>query len=269
MKKIMEKQFFLLAGLPRAGSTILSNILAQNPRYHCTHTSGCLDLLFLIRNQWHQIVEHKAHPNDEALKEVLRSTLRAYYRHIDKEVIFDKSRNWMQYIPLIENVLGEKVKMLIMNRSIPDILASIEKLHQKTSAIRQPPGEAEHFLQMQTLAGRCEVWLSQTSFLGLAYSRLIDVMRAFPDRLHFVNFDDLTKNPGETLDRIYDFLGEKRFKHNFDHVDQVTWEDDAFHGFVGLHDIRNKVEPVISDGRRLLGDELYFKYKPFDILNGN
>src|SRR6185437_2032870 len=146
-----NKQFYFLSGLPRSGSTLLSNILAQNQRHYCTHTSGCLDLLFFIRNQWHQIVEHKAHPNDLALMEVLKSTLTAYYKHVDKEVIFDKSRNWMQYIPLIEGILGQKVKMLIMNRSVPDILASVEKLHQKTSATRQPPGEAEHFLQMQTL----------------------------------------------------------------------------------------------------------------------
>jgi len=261
----MNKQFFFISGLARAGSTLICNILAQNPRYHCTHTSGCLDLLFLIRNQWHQIVEHKAHPNDEALNTVLRATMQAYYSHVNKEVVFEKSRNWMQYIPLIENITQQKAKMLIMNRSIPDILASIEKLHQKTSATRQPPGEAEHFLQMQTLAGRCEVWLSQTSFLGLAYSRLVDVIRAYPDRLHFVEFEELTHNPKETVDKIYDFLGEKRFNHDFNHVEQVTWEDDAFYGFVGLHTIRNKIEPVPSEGRKILGDELYFKFKQIDL----
>lgn len=261
----MYKTFFFLTGLPRSGSTLLCNILAQNQRYHCTHTSGCLDLLFLIRNQWHQIVEHKAHPNDEALKEVLKSTLHAYYKHVNKDVIFEKSRNWMQYVSFIEGVLGHKAKMIVMNRSIPDILASIEKLHQKTSAVRQPPGEAEHFLQMQTLAGRCEVWMSMTSFLGLAYSRFVDAIRAYPDRLHIVNFDELTSHPKETVGKIYDFLGEKRFTHDFNHVEQVTHEDDSLYGFVGLHDIRNKVEPVISEGRKILGDELYFKYKSFDI----
>lgn len=260
------KKFYFLTGLPRSGSTLLCNILAQNPRYHCTHTSGCLDLLFFIRNQWHNIVEHKAHPNDEALKEVLRSTLFAYYKHVDKEVVFDKSRNWMQYVQFVENIIGEKVKMVVMNRSVPDILASIEKLHQKTSAIRQPPGEADHFLQMQTLAGRCEVWMSMTSFLGLAYSRFVEIIRAYRDRLHIVNFEELTSKPKEVIEKIYDFLGEKKFDHDFNHVKQITWEDDSLHGFVGLHDIRHKVDPVMSDARRILGDELYFKYKPFDVV---
>ncbi len=33
------------------------------------------------------------------------------------------------------------------------------------------------------------------------------------------------------------------FAHNFNHVEQVTQEDDTVYGFKDLHQIRNKVEP--------------------------
>ena len=32
-----------ISGLPRSGSTLLANLLAQNPRFHSTATSGILN----------------------------------------------------------------------------------------------------------------------------------------------------------------------------------------------------------------------------------
>lgn len=262
----MKKKIFFINGLPRSGSTLLSNILNQNPNYHATHTSGCLETIVGVRDQWHNTMEHKAHPNDVALKNVMKAILSAYYQDVNKEVIFDKSRGWTHYISLIEGLLEEKVKVLVPIRSIPDIMASIEKLHKKTAAIKQPPGEAENYFQMQTLAGRCEIWGQQNSFFGLAYARILDsIQSGYKDRMHFIHFEDLTKNPRETMQEIYEFLGEKPHKHNFNHVEQVTQEDDNLHGYVGLHDIRNKVEYVPSQAKEILGDELYFKYKGFDF----
>ena len=43
----MEKIFFQ-SSLPRAGSTLLQNILGQNPNFYVTPTSGVLELLFSI-----------------------------------------------------------------------------------------------------------------------------------------------------------------------------------------------------------------------------
>ena len=40
----MEKLFFQ-SSLPRAGSTMLQNILAQNPDVYATPTSGVLELI--------------------------------------------------------------------------------------------------------------------------------------------------------------------------------------------------------------------------------
>ena len=44
----MEKIFFQ-SSLPRAGSTILQNILAQNPEIYATPTSGVLELVYAAR----------------------------------------------------------------------------------------------------------------------------------------------------------------------------------------------------------------------------
>lgn len=50
-----DKIIHLMAGLPRSGSTLMCNILNQNPRFHATSTSGILDIVLTIRNQWENV----------------------------------------------------------------------------------------------------------------------------------------------------------------------------------------------------------------------
>ncbi len=263
----MAKHVFRFASsLPRSGSTLLCNILAQNPRFHCSHTSGCLDVLFGVRNSWDALVEHKAHPLPVAKANVLKGILNSYYEDIDKPVVLDKSRGWVAYIEMLENILGEKAKIVVCVRQVADILSSIEKLHRATSKIKQPPGEAQNYFQFQSQEGRCEYWLRPDALVGLTLTRINDAInRGFGDRLHFVPYEKLTADPGITLDGIYKFLGEEPFKHDFDHVDQVTHEDDAIHGYINLHTIQNKVQFRPSDAAKVLGARLAFKYSSIDI----
>lgn len=248
--------------MPRAGSTLLQNILNQNPRFYATHTSGCVDVLFGIRKNWDNLIEHKAHPNPNALLRVLQASLNAYYSDIDKPVIFDKSRGWTAYIEMIEQILEKEVKILVPIRPMPNILASFEKLHRETIKTKNPPGEAENYFLLQTVEGRCEYWLRQSSTVGLAYARIRDaIRRGLRDRLHFVSFNQLTNEPEKTMNEIYDFLGEPRFTHNFEYVEQVTYEDDSVHGYANLHKIKNRVTPVKNDAVTILGQELVDKYK--------
>ena len=46
----------MIGGMPRSGSTLLCNVLAQNPRIQSTCTSGCMDVMFGVRNQWDEQV---------------------------------------------------------------------------------------------------------------------------------------------------------------------------------------------------------------------
>ena len=47
----MDKIFFQ-SSLPRAGSTLLQNILGQNPDFYVTPTSGVLELLYSARQNY-------------------------------------------------------------------------------------------------------------------------------------------------------------------------------------------------------------------------
>jgi sulfotransferase len=244
----MGKTIHMISGLPRSGSTLLCNILAQNPEMHSTPTSACHEALFVLRNAWGEWVEHKAAKSlANNLQPVLNATINAYH-NTDRPVIIDKGRGWLSLIELAEFALDRKVKIIVPVRGIPQILSSFEKLHRKTQAKDQ--GD---YFQAQTIQGRAEHLLGAEQVLGLAYNRLKDaMMRGLGDRLCLVEFDDLTHNPKETLEDIYKFLELPNFDHDFSNVEQYTNEDDSVHG-MNLHTIRKDVKPIKDDSVSVLG----------------
>jgi len=253
--KNTEHTYYFISGLPRSGSTLLCNILAQNPLFHTTSTSGIMDIIFGVRNSWDNLIEFKAVPNEPAKLRVMRGILDNFYSDIEKPVIFDKCRGWLSLLEMAEFILGHKAKVLVPVRDMRDVLASFEKLWRENAKNSQPSSESAEYFKFQHVEGRVDTWLAPDMPVGLAYNRIRDALvRGFGDRMFFVEFEKLTRNPKETMEEIYAFLGEEVFPHDFSHVEQVTFEDDSIHGFKGLHTIRTVVEPLESKWKTVLGD---------------
>ena len=51
------EQIFFQSSLPRAGSTLLQNIMGQNPEFYVTPTSGVLELLHSARFQYTNVLK--------------------------------------------------------------------------------------------------------------------------------------------------------------------------------------------------------------------
>ena len=252
----MKRTIHFVSGLPRSGSTLLCNLLAQNPRFHATSTSGILDVMLLVRRHWRMIPELHTPSMQEVKIRVVRQILDHYHDEPDnkKPVIFDKSRGWLGHLDMAEAVLGRKVKVLVCVRDVRDCVASFERLWRRHTSTRQYSQEAGNFLKWQTLEGRCAVWMGPNQVVGSAYNNVRESLRkGYKDRMHFVEFEKLSANPKETMQQVYEFLDEKYFNHDFDHVEQVTHEDDEQHGIPELHIIRPKIEPVESHWKKVLG----------------
>ena len=56
----MVKQVFFQSSLPRAGSTLLQNVMGQNPEFYVTPTSGVLELVYASRSNYTNSAEFKA-----------------------------------------------------------------------------------------------------------------------------------------------------------------------------------------------------------------
>jgi len=213
-----------------------------------------MDVMFGVRNNWPKLIEHQAHPDNDALRRVLRSIPEAYYASVDKPVVVDKCRGWVSLIEMYEFVFEQQAKIIVPVRDLRDVFASFEKLWRKRAEKGQMPGEQENYFQFQTVEGRCTFWAQGTQPVGLAANRIRDaVRRGFSDRMQFVDYDELTHTPTKVLTEIYAFLGEPPYEHDFERIEQVTSEDDTVHGFEDLHKIKPAIVPSEPQWPTVLG----------------
>lgn len=263
------KRFFFISGLPRSGSTLLCNILAQNENLFVSKaTSGCHDVLFNIRNQWDKLIEHQAEGIDhDQLKRVLQNILNSYHS-TDRSLIVDKGRGWLSLIEMIEFIIpNNPIKMLVPVRNLTEIFSSFEKLWRKSTGFSQWNFEQSDYFKAQTIEGRCDIWANQDQPIGLAYNRVKDaISRGHKNKLHFVEFDNLTSNPQQVLKNIYEYLELPLYNHNFQYIEQYTKEnDEGIHRIPNLHTIKNTIEIIPHDSQKILGDNLYHKYSNLEI----
>lgn len=249
----MTKTFHFINGMPRSGSTLLANILNQNPSFGATPTSGLCQLLLNVSHAWNEMPELRASTTVQDKLATLKAMVHGFHASIDRPIVFSKSRGWVCAFELLEGVLGHKPKMLITYRDMPSILSSCEKLFRRELA--SPNSTAKWGQNMETLEGRLTFWTAADQLVGGAYNRIRDcVRRGHRSSLHFIDFDRLCANPEETMREAYEFLGQDYFNHNFEQIEQTTHEKDQEHGFVDLHTIRPKLGPVKKDYREVLGD---------------
>ena len=89
----MPQIIHMISGLPRSGSTLLSAILRQNPRFHAGISTPLADLvLHLVRDM--SAHEGASLISSDQRERILRSLIDAYYASNDANVIFDTNRRW-------------------------------------------------------------------------------------------------------------------------------------------------------------------------------
>jgi sulfotransferase len=246
------KKIYFINGMPRSGSTLLCNILAQNPKFHVTPTSGLSELIFGIHQFWRSNPMIKASETPEKQLSIMKDIFQTYHQDTSRPIIFNKSRGWAPRIELVENALGHTVKILTTTRKITCILASLEKLYRKE--IKNINSPMELVPQMQTLEGRLTVWTAQEGLVGSTFNNLRDaVTRGHGNKFNFIDFDKMTNQPEMTMRYIYEFLEEDYFSHDFQNIPQYTKENDTEHGFTDLHTIRPIIAPVEDDSKNILG----------------
>lgn len=238
-----------VAGLPRSGSTLLQNLLAQSPHHHVTPTNGLINMMGVLRDNWTNFDAFKAQGIQQVQPRIAASLRAMSYGFYEVElsqgkVVFDKSRGWLQHIELLEEVYRRPVKVICTVRDLKAVAASFEKLHRKNAlARRQYLGPA--YFQAQTIDGRAKVLLGPGGVIGLPVNFIRDALnRGVADRVLVVRYQDLTARPQQTLDWLHQQLGLQPFTYDPNHVEQVTVEDDSVHGWgPDLHTIRAQVRP--------------------------
>jgi sulfotransferase len=265
----MVKKIFFNASLPRAGSTLLQNILMQNPEIYSTPTSGVVDLLLNARTLTSNSDAFKAQNQNEmesGLKGFCRDGLYGFFNSVtDRPYVFDKSRGWIGNYNFLE-WFHPNSKIICMVRDLRSIFSSMEKNYRKNPQ-KDPLIVNAAELKNMTTTSRIDHF-SVSPPIGPTIEWLFEsIHQGYSEKVLFIKFEDFSVDPDRQMRRVYNYLDIPYYKHNFDNVEQLTHENDVIHGIFGDHIIRNKVEPYKEDFRDILGvtnsDRLYEHYNWF------
>jgi sulfotransferase len=246
------------SSLPQSGSELLQVLMHQNPAIYGSATSPLLEYWYGARGNT-LLPEVKAQPAklmEAAFMGFCVGGAQGYYGQVtDRPVVLDKSRGWLQYFNWIEAAYGEKPKMICMVRDLRSIISHMEKVFRRNQ--HRPDSEANPAeLANMTVDERCTHWMGSAP-VGLALKRLYGAMtEGYGEHIHFVRYEDLTENPQETVQEIYEYLGMDPFIHNFQKVQKKVKEDDTHFGPYGSHKVQPKVTPHKPDYQAVLGRQL-------------
>jgi sulfotransferase len=228
------RKLHFISGLPRAGSTLLSALLKQNPRFHA-HMSGPLGTIFdALLGAMSGRSEFSLFISDAQRARILRGIFTDFYADTAAEVVFDTSRAWCSRLPALKTLFPD-AKMIVCVREIGWIIDSIERLIQKNAF---QPSSIFNFQTGGTVFTRANGVAAPDGLVGHAYDA---VKEAFygedAHRLLLVQYETLVSRPAEALAAIYAFIGEPGFSHEFKNIQFDAAEFDARAGTPGLHTV--------------------------------
>lgn len=251
-----NRKFHFISGLPRSGSTLLSGILLQNPRFHAGMTSPVGALCSAVLGQVGAGTEFGPVVGRDKRRTLIRGLFDSYYADVGNEVVFDTNRAWCAKLPMVFDLFPD-AKVIACVRNVAWVMDSFERM------VRANPYEHTRMFgalgARGTVYSRVDMLAQHDQTVGSAWTALREAFYGEHARsLLLVDYDLLTRAPAKVLDLVYDFLGEPHFAHDFDNVEYSAEEFDQQLGMPGLHTLKTQVRH--TPRRTILPPDLFEKF---------
>lgn len=262
-----------MAGLPRSGSTLLSSLLNQNPNLYSGPSSPVLSTMFVIENHLLQDELYHGYPKPDQMNAMIGDVINHFYSDVEQSVVIDKNRAWVARVPYIEGYIKQPAKIICPVRDIEEVLTSMI-----TMIRRNPYKEGNpriNFIDEQLVKlnipinddNRCEYIAGPDGILGQSLNAIMEGVNAgFGDRFYYVEYKDLVNKPQDTLNKIYQFLGEEPFEHTFDGLGNSNRERDMeTYGLEDMHEVRSVLKSTSKDPTKVLSKYVLDKCQGMDF----
>lgn len=254
-----NKKYYFMAGLPRSGSTMLSAILNQNPRFYSGPSSPVVSTMLLLEQSLSQDELFLAFPKVEFGRDIISSVIDQYYADTDKPVVFEKNRSWVNRMNYIPGYFGiEHPKIIYPVRDVSEILTSfISMIRRNPHIVNERLNFIDQSLVQQGVPlndeNRCKL-IAGPGILGQSFDGLKKALsEGYRANIHFVEYKDLVAKPKETMQKLYEFIGEPYYNHDFKNLKNIHQENDAqIYGFQDMHTVRESVKSVSDSPEDIL-----------------
>jgi len=237
-------------GLPRSGSTLLMNILQQNPFVFTSSTCPTTYLLEGAKQAAGSVSEFIAMDQDQlnnSLTNYVRYGMQGWFSAMtDKPHVISKSRGWDTYLNFLFHAY-ENPKFIVILRDLRDIICSFEKLSYKYPIWNI--GSKEDPFHMLPFEKRMEIWCTDIGGnLGLPLKNLTHVyewMQRRPNNFFVTRFEDFNDNPVRTLRHLYQWLELPYFEHDLNNVPPAAqYEHDTAYRALVSHKTEKQVRKL-------------------------
>jgi sulfotransferase len=258
------RRFHFISGLPRSGSTLLSAILLQNPRFYAGMSSPVGLLFSSILDQCSAGSEFGSVIDLDTRRRLLRGLFESYYADKSEQtVIFDTNRQWSARLPALTD-LYPQAKVIACVRNVAWVMDSIERLYRANPFENTKLFNDE--VERNTVYSRCETLAQRNRLVGYAWTALKEAYYGEQaDSLLLVDYDLLSQAPERVMRLVYEFIGEPWFEHDFDRLVYDAPAFDQALGVAGLHKVKPKVQ--LQPRRTILPPDLFEKYAQLSFWN--
>ena len=246
----MNKKYYFMAGLPRAGSTLLSSLLNQNPNLYSGPSSPVLGAMYTTHEHFLGNELYTGFPKPDSVNKIIGSLIDDWYYDVKEPIVIDKNRAWTARVPFIEGYIQQEAKIIVPVRRVDEILTSIlTMIHRNPFEEGQPRiNFVDEILVKNNIPiddeNRCVHLLNSGGIVWESLNALMmGLEEGHKDKFHYVDYNDLVNDPQGELDSIYEFLGEESFEHTFDNLTNIHREDDiATYGLSDMHEVHSELK---------------------------
>lgn len=234
----MQKYHFI-SGLPRSGSTVLTSILNQNPKFHSSIANPLAKFVLAIINESFSSSGYNIQCSEKKRIELIQQIIKTYYSDIPKDVCFNTNRGWTNLLPVVDKVFPD-AKVICCVRDINSILDSFEILFKKNPFI---VNKLYNGNDAESVYSRAYSMMSPGYPLRFAYDSLKEgISGPHKHKIMLIEYNTLTQNPELIMKALYNFIDEPYYNHDFNNIESDNTEFDFEVGISGLHSIRKKLE---------------------------
>ena len=236
--RVMPK-FIGVTGLPRAGSTLLCQLLAQHPDIDCEgHSSPLCNTLLGIRRMvsddsfFLSQLDNSFDRSYAHLASAMRGFLRGWRQDSQKKAVVDKNRAWLHAIELLLHIEPE-ARLIVCLRDLGQIYGSIEAQHQRTILV----DFIDHLADFDRM-GRADMLFAKDKAIGsplISLHAVPDLPKKVQERLYFIRFEDMVERPAACLSHIYAWLGLAPFDIDPEHLSTGIRESDSHYHMKYTH----------------------------------
>jgi len=256
----MNKQYYFISGLPRSGTTLLSTILNQNPKFQASISGPLARFTRAIIEQSSAMSGYRHQCPAEKRKNIIHGIFDNYYDDPSKEVFFDTNRGWTLLTPFLKD-LYPYTKLIICVRDLNWVLDSFENLYRKNPYDKNLMIPDDY---ASTVYSRCDYLMREDSTVGFAYLGLKQaITSAEKNMIMLVEYEQLCKNPAGMMTAIYNFIGQPYYQHDFNDVETSYDEFDDDVNVKGLHTTRKKIEWI--ERPTILPPDILHKFSDMEV----